>query len=258
MFSNYFVLKRLSVIYYRWIAIFGFSLGVVLLLLLIGYYSISTLHKSQLTTLEYQSTYSNQIHPGDLIPAKYWHDPRWADVTMQDSTLNDLTRGFEPIYISTVSDNIGLAPVPTKLSIPSIGLQSQIKELDILTINDSRAWETPKHIAGHIPHTSRPGEKGILYLFGHLHSPIKGEGSVFRNLTQIPELLKDGHTVYLTVENKYGISFLYDITDTTVVHEDDFAIRESSGSSITLVACVPKYVYDHRLLVSGNLIGIKQ
>ena len=54
------------------------------------------------------------------------------------------------------------------------------------------------------------------------------------------------------------MSFLYEINNGKVIHEDSFTLEKSDDSMLTLVACVPKYVYDHRLMVSGKLIAIKQ
>ncbi len=257
MFSNNIEIGRQI---YKWLGLTSFLVGLALLVASIGYFSLSVFSRSELIRLEYQGNESKlnsktnkNIHP------IYWTNPRWADMSyIPDNTNVELIKGFIPIDVSTLPSSVGTAPIPSKLSIPSIGLNSPIKELEVVQVNKASAWETPKHIAGHIPSTSRPGEKGILYLFGHLHSPVKGEGSVFRDLIRIPELLESGREIYVVVENQYKVSFLYKINQTTVVHEDAFVLDDSDKSMITLVACVPKYVYDHRLLVSGDLIAIRQ
>lgn len=245
---------------YKWFGLTILLTGLLLLLFSIGYFSLSTFSRSQLVRLEYQSNESRIEAITDTnIPPQYWMNPRWADTSnILDTTYIELMKGFVTVDPNTLPKSIGNAPIPSKLSIPSIGLNSPVKELEVIQINDANAWETPKHVAGHIPSTSRPGEKGILYLFGHLHSPVKDEGSVFRDLTKIPGLLESGREIHVIVENQYKVSFLYKINKTTVVHENSFVLDTSDKSMITLVACVPKYVYDHRLLVSGDLIAIRQ
>lgn len=244
----------------KWIGVASFLIGSVLLLLCIGYFSLSNFSRSQLIRLEYQISETRIDNPTNTgISPEYWTNPRWADTAYIQANPNlGIMRGFVPIDPDTLPKSIGSAPIPTKLSIPSIGLNSQIKELEVVNINDANAWETPKHIAGHIPTTSRPGERGILYLFGHLHSPVKGEGSVFRDLIKIPGLLENGREIHVLVENQHKVSFLYEINNSKVIHEDSFTLEKSDDSMLTLVACVPKYVYDHRLMVSGKLIAIKQ
>ena len=55
--------------------------------------------------------------------------------------------------------------------------------------------------------------------------------------------------------NERERDFLYRITGTSVIHEDEFRLEKSQSSEIVLVACVPKYVYDHRFMVHATLIG---
>ena len=78
---------------------------------------------------------------------------------------------------------------------------------------------------------------------------------MFRSLTRIPEMLKED-PVDVIVQNDEG-EFLYRVTDTRAVHEDELRLEDSSYPTITLVACVPARVYDHRLLITAELIAIR-
>ena len=78
---------------------------------------------------------------------------------------------------------------------------------------------------------------------------------MFRNLTRIPDLIKED-PVDVIVESDEG-EFLYRVTDTRVVHENELRLEDSAYPTITLVACVPARVYDHRLLVSAELIAVR-
>ena len=127
-----------------------------------------------------------------------------------------------------------------------------------MDIGDSRQYETPAHVVGRIPQTSNPGEMGNTWLFGHLESLIRGEGNVFHRLPEIPNLLNSGDPVYVSLENQDGDEFLYQITATRVVRQEDLALYDTDDSTITLVACVPRLIYDHRIVVTGKLVGVKR
>ena len=86
--------------------------------------------------------------------------------------------------------------------------------------------------------------------------PIRGEGNVFRKLPQIPEHLRNGDPVYVALEDGEG-EYLYQVTGTRVVHQDDLELYDSDYAAVTLVTCVPKRYYDHRLLVTARLVGVK-
>jgi LPXTG-site transpeptidase (sortase) family protein len=198
------------------------------------------------------------IYPGVRLHPKYWANPLWAgtdEFTYSYGVAPKLPDGFRAMSASEV-----LAPhlgsKTTRITVPSIGVESDIKELEIVNLGDSRAYETPKNAVGHIPESSNPGESGNGWFFGHLESPIKGEGNVFQRLPDIPEQLRNGDDVYVTLENEEGHVFLYKVTATDVVHQDDMRLYDTDGASITLVACVPRLVYDHRILVTADLVGI--
>lgn len=198
------------------------------------------------------------IYPGVTLHPKYWASPLWAgtdEFTFSHGVDAELPDGFRAISNSDV-----LAPRQgsntTRITIPSISVVSDVKELKIVNLGDSRAYETPKNTVGHIPESTNPGESGNGWFFGHLESPIKGEGNIFQRLPDIPEQLRNGDDVYVTLENEQGHVFLYRVSSTDVVHQDDMRLYDTKGASITLVACVPRLIYDHRILVTADLVGI--
>jgi hypothetical protein len=85
-------------------------------------------------------------------------------------------------------------------------------------------------------------------------NPLLGEGSIFFNLVQIPEMLKQGRDVFVIAESEEG-QYLYRLISSQVVHEQDIRLYDAGGATIHLVSCVPRLVYDHRLIVSGELIS---
>jgi sortase (surface protein transpeptidase) len=58
------------------------------------------------------------------------------------------------------------------------------------------------------------------------------------------------------VESTTG-EYLYEVIATQVMHADDLRLYETDGVYITLVTCVPRLDYSHRLLVTAKLVGVR-
>lgn len=146
-----------------------------------------------------------------------------------------------------------------RIRIPVVGIDSDIKELEVIDNGDSRAWETPKHIVGHIPTTGFPGDYGQGWYFGHLESPLAGEGNVFGRLPDLAELFtsREESPFYIFLESE-ELKFVYQIYRTQMVHSKDFVLQDSGESDITLVTCYPRLTYDYRLLVTAALVGVRE
>ena len=203
----------------------------------------------------------NSIYPALSLHPKYWRSP--ATAGSDPYTFGAAMRPDGFISLSAErGEPTGSAPDATHVVIPSIGVDSEVANLAILDLGDRREYETPDKVVGRIPEKANPGEIGGTWLFGHLESPIMGEGDVFRRLPEIPDLLRMGDPVYVNVRNESGDEFLYQITETKVVHQDELAPyvygEQPKKAEITLVACVPRLVYDHRILVIGELVGVKR
>ena len=200
--------------------------------------------------------YGYSLYPGERIPFNFWAEP-WAEES-GPYPGQELPQGFLPINVvgSFVLGELGTLPQADWITIPFIELEAEVQDLGILDLGDSLQYETPDHVVGHIPVTANPGEVGNNWLFGHLQSPIRGEGAVFRGLPLIPDILKTGQRVYVTLGGPTG-TYLYEVYKTDVVHQDDLALYPTDDASLTLVTCVPKLVYDYRLLVSATLVGFK-
>ena len=145
----------------------------------------------------------------------------------------------------------------TRIRIPAIHLDSDVSELQVVLSDDQRVWATPKWVVGHIPTTALPGEQGQGWYFGHLESLIRGEGSIFRRLPEIPELLAEGEPIYVFLETA-DRKYLYQVYETDWVHQDDLRVVDSGKQDITLVTCFPRLIYDHRVLVTAALVGVSE
>ena len=159
--------------------------------------------------------------------------------------------------VSTDGPGLGDLPPATRIRIPALALDSNIAELAIVRTEESASWETPKHVVGHIPTTANAGSGGQGWYFGHLESPIRGEGSVFRRLPEVAQLLKEDpdRPVYVFLESG-GRSFAYRIYNVEVVSQEELEVADSGTHDITLVTCTPRFVYDQRLLVTAALLGV--
>lgn len=262
----------------RTLGVVLFSIGVLLVTLTSGYYFYASYARSQLPQLESTSTLSlpksttstaaalpittyqlpsqstSSLYPTNILRAQDWGNPVWAEDSLI-RTGSELLPQYQSVDWSNLPKSSELTPA-SQISIPAIGLTAEVEGLNVVDLGDYRAYETPSFTVGHIPETANPGSGSNGWYFGHLESPIKGEGSVFQNLPELADIVRAGEKVYITVENT-NASYLYQVTRTQVVHQDDFAITEAPEPTITLVTCVPRLVYDHRLLVEAKLVGAK-
>ena len=194
-------------------------------------------------------------YPGAQMHPKYWGHPMWAGSDRFTYRESGLPEGFRLVSESDIITSPGTAGNASRIRIPVIEVDSAVEELAILKMADSRTYETPNNVVGHIPQTPNPAEPGTGWYFGHLESPIKGEGNVFGKLPEIPDHLRNGDPVYVTIQGQGG-ELLYQVTRTQVMPQDALQLHDLGGSTIILVACVPRLVYDHRLLVTAKLVGV--
>ena len=196
---------------------------------------------------------SRALYPGDSVIASSWSNPWSYEPPSFREEL--LLQGFTPIAFNEALPTQGLSSA-TRLIIPSVSIDSSVKELAILDLGGSRAYETPDNTVGHIPETAEAGEVGSSWFFGHTESPTLGEGSVFFNLGKIPAKLRDGDDVYIITDNGQH-QYLYRVTSSRVVHQNDMKLYDTGQATIHLVSCVPRLVYDYRLIISGELLAQK-
>ena len=217
-----------------------------------GQVSVLRTTSSRLAKIYAASYAGMEVHP------KYWHEPLRAAADVRVAV--GLPEGFEPASAHDFHRFSVPKTEARRMSIPSIGVDSDVKELAIVDLGSSRSYETPKNTSGHIPETADPGELGNGWFFGHLESPFRGEGNVFQRLPEIADLLRQfaevgEGAVYVVVESDAG-EYLYEVVATQVVHADELRLYDTDGVYITLVTCVPRLDYSHRLLVTAKLVGV--
>jgi LPXTG-site transpeptidase (sortase) family protein len=200
------------------------------------------------------SAIANQrLYSGNPLTADSWSNPlAYEPLAYREQVL---LRGFTPMKMGQALP-MGSQPAATRIRIPSLGIDSSVKELAVLDLANSRAYETPANTVGHIPESANVGEAGSSWFFGHLESPVAGEGSVFYHLPKIPDMLRQGKDVFVIADNG-AQQYLYRVTSTQVVHQSEMNLHDTEQANIHLVACVPSLIYDHRLIVTGELVGVK-
>ena len=135
-----------------------------------------------------------------------------------------------------------LAP-PTRLWVPSIELEAPVKPVGTRVENGQVVWEMAAHAVGHYTMTAVPRQGGNIVMAGHISSPFRGEGSVFRRL---PEVLV-GDVVYVEAA---GVVYPYEVVRREVVAPTAVEVMgPTEGEMLTLITCYPDLVYSHRLVV---------
>lgn len=136
---------------------------------------------------------------------------------------------------------VAVAPQPSRLQIPSISLDTSVREVFVI----DGAWEVADYAAGYMHGTSLPGEPGTLALAGHAGL----RGAVFRDLG----LLGPGDDVLLDAAGwryRYRVRESFSVwpTDTTV-------LAPASSPTLVLITCTN---WDtQRLIVRADLIESK-
>ncbi|NQW17724.1 MAG: sortase [Chloroflexi bacterium] len=193
------------------------------------------------------------LYPADQTNPRFWSDPLFAGTgPFGGPTIPD---GFEFVSNLDALRKDVVSGEPKMLLIPSIGLIAPVAELIILEEESGARYEQPVNLVGHIPETPNPGQPGNGWYFGHLESPILGEGNIFNRLPDIVEMIKnDPVDVIIETDNE---AFLYRVTGSNVIPKEDIELYRSDTATVTLVASFPSRVYSHRLLITAELIAAK-
>ncbi len=193
------------------------------------------------------------LYPGALLNPKYWSQPEWAGSDPYGGpTIPDK---FVPILSTDIFQNFNPDSKATGIRIPSINVDATVVDLGIIDVANERSYETPDNTVGHIPETPDPGQQGKGWFFGHLESFTSGEGNIFRHLPEVADLIKeDPVDIYLQTNDA---EFIYRVTTTSQMHEEDLHLTTSNDAQITLVTCWPPRVYDQRIIVNATLIAYR-
>jgi sortase (surface protein transpeptidase) len=194
------------------------------------------------------------LYPGDRVNPKFWDTPQFAGSTPFGGA--GIPEGFEPVDSELALAGYDPLTMAAAMRIPAINLSSSVKPLEILDLGDSTAYQTPDNTVGFIPETGAPANFSTGWYFGHLEGFVSGEGSVFRRLPEIAQLIReDPVDIFLaTAEAEY----MYRVTSTYQVSQDDLALYNNERNDVVLVTCWPTRIYDQRVVVTAELIAVRQ
>jgi sortase A len=134
---------------------------------------------------------------------------------------------------------VELAPQPTRLSIPAIGLDTPVREVFVV----DGIWEVADYAAGYLHGSGLPGEPGNMALAGHAGL----RGAVFRDLGA----LAGGDDIFVEAA---GWRYQYRVRSTTSVWPTQVEVLAPTEEPIlTLITCTN---WDtQRLIVTAELVG---
>ena len=91
-----------------------------------------------------------------------------------------------------------------------------------------------------------------------INSPCNPTGSAYARADweALGEVLAVHPDVFIITDNGEQ-QFLYRATSSQVVSQEDMRLYDTGEATIHLVSCVPRLVYDHRLVITGELVAQK-
>ncbi|MDP2953925.1 MAG: sortase [Chloroflexota bacterium] len=241
----------------RWLGISLVALGLALVGLTVAYYAYSAYAETQLGRM-------NQSQPLPPVPSPE------TPLQGQPSTPTPAPETPPLGQPSTPTPGVGEpslplptaipSPIPTpkplppqpaeRIVIPAIGVNSRVVEIGATREGDGPwVWERPVFSVGHVRWSANPGEGSNIVMAGHISSPIEGEGEVFKRLPEIPDILAQKKPVDVILYTAQG-RYVYRVTKTMVVEPDDSWVMDPTpDETVTLITCVPDYVYSQRLII---------
>jgi len=156
----------------------------------------------------------------------------------------------EPTTTPTPTPTLANPGVPIRMAIPSLGVDSQVKEAGTYWEQGQLVWETLPFVVAHYRATAKAGEVGNAVFSGHVTS--HNAGNVFQDLYQIE--LGDRVRVFTD-----AAEFVYEVSEVRLVLPTETSVMEpTSDERITLITCAgewnpSKREYSHRLIVTAKL-----
>ena len=133
-----------------------------------------------------------------------------------------------------------------RIMIDSIALDSKVVELGTRLEKGQLVWDTADHAVGWYRTTALPGQGSNIVMSGHISSPLRGEGSIFRRL---PEVQVGDSVVLQTAVGQYR----YEVFSREVVSPTAVGVMAPTATeTLTLITCYPDLVYSHRLVVQAR------
>ena len=158
--------------------------------------------------------------------------------------------GFTPLNQSDAKP-LGTLPPAERVIVPDLGINVKMSQISLT------GESIVNYVAGIDPTQyqtvqANPGEQGAMWLFG-----AAGKGAdAFEGLNGAAELLTEGDDLLIYVNNGTQL-YLYGATHTDVIPAGDLRLSSTDRATIHLAVPTPSGLYDHFLVLSGELVGVK-
>lgn len=138
-------------------------------------------------------------------------------------------------------------PVPPLwFRLERLGISSKVVGLGTEWKDGQLVWQTADNAVGHYENTAYPGEGSNIVLSGHISSPLARQGQVFKRLPEVHV----GDEVVVASErafHRYRV-----VAKEVVLPTATRVMRPTPDERLTIITCVPDFVYSHRLIVTAE------
>lgn len=165
-----------------------------------------------------------------------------------DETVKEL--GFTPLNQSDAKP-LGTLEPAHRVIVPELGINVTMNQISLTgasIVNEVDGIDPVEYEALQ----ANPGERGAIWLFG---AADKG-ADAFDSLNNAAGLLTEGKDLLIYVNSGARI-YLYGATHTDVIPADDLRLSSTDRATIHLAVPTPAGLYDHFLVLSGELVGVK-
>lgn len=154
--------------------------------------------------------------------------------------------GETPAAVMANPGRIAEGHLPTRLVVPTAGIDTTVAEVGVLLEDGEPVWETAWHAAGHHLNSARPGQPGNMVLTGHVSVASAATTPVFATLDRVAA----GDVIEVHAGED---TYRYAVRDIQVVEPTATRLlRSDHRATVTLITCTPDL--KHRLVVIGELV----
>ncbi|MGE3076458.1 MAG: sortase [Dehalococcoidia bacterium] len=140
---------------------------------------------------------------------------------------------------------VSMGGLPTRIVVPSAGVDTPISEVGIVNDGGRAVWETAWRAAGHHFDSAMPGQLGNMVITGHVSVADRSNVAVFHSLDGVSE----GDLVEVFSGDDM---YTYRIDKVMVVAPGSVKLlRSDSTATVTLITCTKDL--KNRLVVVGTL-----
>lgn len=235
----------------RWAGIALLAAGTLLVVLGLAYYGNLFWLRSSVD--EYAASRSDTIQlAASEAPLAPQEGKIISPLALQPGVYTDTAAalGFTPVTQSDARP-LGTLPSAKRLMVPELGINVKMTQAS-LTGGAILAHSNATDSDGLDILQANPGERGALWFFGE--SGQRADN--FGGLTKAPELLTKGEDVLILVDSG-SRTYVYAATHTDVFRATDLRLSGSERATVHLSVPVPSGLYDHFLVLSGELVGVQ-